>query len=93
MQKLTELVGLLAPEQKPQQDVSTLEGLLFKVCSNEMADASPLGLLLMGPDVAEAEAVADTFCPKLWDKSVLAAQRHMLHLPDQQRPTVSCKQV
>ncbi|KAL0053582.1 hypothetical protein WJX82_007877 [Trebouxia sp. C0006] len=38
--KLTELVELLAPNKKPQQDVSTMENILYKYCSGQVADGN-----------------------------------------------------
>ena len=40
---------MLAPEQTPQRDVSTLEDMLVTACSTAMDKQSPLGKLIVGP--------------------------------------------
>ncbi len=86
LQKLAELVQLLVPKVKPQHDASTLEKWLSNYCNREIADASPMGRLLMGPSTSASDL-------PMWSKAQLATQRQDLMLPNKRAPSVGCKQV
>ena len=83
LQKLEGLVAVLAPEQTPQKDVSTLEDMLVTACSTAMSDQSPLGKLIVGPPESSSLASVDKGSseskhwsfpsrPVMWDAKQLA---------------------
>ena len=91
-QKLKQLVGLLAPKDKSQRDVATMERVIYNACQEALLLQSPFGMVMRGP-TAPPEA------GKYQLPAALPPWRHvdMAKLPDfwlgKRRLTVSTSQV
>lgn len=94
MQKLEQLVKILAPEEQNfQEDVSILEAIVVDKCQRavDVQPPSPLGLLIAGPNRSRSLPAA----LPTWTKEQLEQTQSVecVVLPDEFKPTNSSLQV
>ena len=93
MQKLEELLDMLVPGGRHQQDVTMLEDCLVEACDRARETHSKLGQLLDGPPVETAGQEPPSYLPALWTHDQLQTEKLAWPLPNQRYLTTSCMQV
>ena len=93
LQKLEELLDMLVPGGRHQQDVTMLEDCLVEACDRAREAHSKLGRLLDGPPVNSGGQEQPSHLPVLWTHDQLQTEKLAWPLPNQRYLTTSCMQV
>lgn len=93
VQKLEELLDVLVPGGRHQQDVTMLEDCLVEACDRAREANSQLGQLLDGPPGKSAGQEQPSHLPVLWAHDQLQTEKLAWALPNQRYLTTSCLQV
>ncbi|KAL3162262.1 hypothetical protein ABBQ32_009959 [Trebouxia sp. C0010 RCD-2024] len=92
--KLEELLDMLVPGGRHQQDVTMLEDCLVEACDRAREANSKLGQLLEGPPVQSVgQEGGPAYLPQLWTHDQLQKKQLAWPLPNQRYLTTSCMQV